>query len=116
MDSAEKQRKKKQQRENEKEEGNDIDDDVEEDSNKEYKDKNNKPEMFTWVAWERKDLKELADAVVEQLETRFSDCYPELNHLLHQRLDFGIIFYSLCGEAETTLPINKVTLAKVGVY
>ena len=116
MDAAEKQRKKKQRRENEKEEGNDIEDDDKEDGNKECEDKNNKPEMLTWVARERKDLKELADAVVEQLETRFANCYPELNHLLQQRRDFGIIFDSLCGETETTVPINKVTLAKVGVY
>ena len=103
--------------EDEKEEGNDIDDDDEKDGNKECEDKNNnKPEMFTWVARERKDLKELADEVVGQLETRFANCYPELNHLLHQRLDFGIIFDSLCGEAETTVPVNKATLAKVGVY
>ena len=82
MDAAEKQRKKKQRRENEKEEGNDIDDDDEEDDNKECKDKNNKPEMLTWVAWEvkncRMDLKELSDAIVEQLiETRFANCYPD---------------------------------------
>ena len=106
--------------EDEKEEANDIQDDDKEGGNKECKDKNNKPEMFTWVAREvkncGKDLKELADEIVEQLETRFANCYPEHNHLLHQRLDFGIIFYSLCGEAETTVPINKVTLAKVGVY
>ena len=102
--------------EDEKEEGNDIDDDDEEDGNKECEDKNNKPEMFTWVARERKDLKELADEIVEQLETRFANCFSELNHLLQQRLDFGIIFDSLCGEAKTTAPVNKVTLAKVGVY
>ena len=72
--------------------------------------------MFTWVARERKDLKELADEIVEQLETRFANCFSELNHLLQQRLDFGIIFDSLCGEAKTTAPVNKVTLAKVGVY
>ena len=81
MDAAEKQRKKKQRRENEKEEGNDIDDDHEEDGNKECEDKNNKPEMFTWVAREgknsRMDLKELSDAIVEQLETRFANCYPD---------------------------------------
>ena len=120
MDAAEEQRKKKQRREDEKEEGNDIEDDHEEDGNKECEDKNNKPEMFTLVAREvknyRKDLKELADEVVEQLETRFANCYPELNHLLQQRPDFGIIFDLLCGEAETTVPINKVTLAKVVVY
>ena len=48
-----------------------IDDDDEEDGNKECEDKNNKPEMFTWVAREvkncRMDLKELSDAIVEQL-------------------------------------------------
>ena len=81
MDAAEKQRKKKQRRENEKEKGNDLDDDDEEDGNKECEDKNNKPEMFTWVAREvkncRMDLKELSDAIVEQLETRFANCYPD---------------------------------------
>ena len=81
MDAAEKQRKKKQRRENEKEEGNDIDDDGEEDGNKECEDKNNKREMFTWVAREvkncRMDLKELSDAIVELLETRFANCYPD---------------------------------------
>ena len=94
MDAAEKQRKKKQRRENEKEEGNDIDDDDEEDGNKECEDKNNKPEMFTWVAREvkncRMDLKELSDAIVEQLETRF-------NLLI-------------------ALLTDKVTPVKVGVY
>jgi actin-like ATPase involved in cell morphogenesis len=30
----------------------------------------------------RKDLKELADEIIEQLETRFANCYPELNHLI----------------------------------
>ena len=101
----------------EKEEGNDIDDDREEYGNKECEDKNNKPEIFTWVAREvkncRKDLKELAHAIVEQLETRFANCYPEVNQLLHQCLDFGISFDSL-GEATTTVPVNKVTFAKVG--
>ena len=95
----------------EKEEGNDIEDEDKEDSNKECEDKNNKPEMFTWVAREvkncKKDLKELADEIVEQLETRFANCYPELNHLLQQRLDFGIIFDPLCGEAETTSCSHK---------
>ena len=58
-----------------------IDDDDEEDCNKECEDKNNKPEMFTRVAREvkncRMDLKELSDAIVEQLETRFANCYPD---------------------------------------
>ena len=87
MDAAEKQRKKKQRRENEKEEANDIDDDDEEDGNQECEDKNNKPEMFTWVAREvnncRMDLKELSDA--------------------KQGLLIAIL-------------TDKVTLAKVGVY
>ena len=68
--------------------------DNDEDGNKEGEDKKDKAEMFTWDAQEvqdcRKDIKELADEIIEQLEARFANCYPERNRLLHHCLDFGI--------------------------
>ena len=80
----------------------------------------NQPEIFEWTAREvndcRDDLRDLAIKLIEELDNRFGTSYPELNHLLHKCLDFGIIFNSLCGVRDTqeAVPVNKVALAKVG--
>jgi hypothetical protein len=67
-------------------EGDDDKEDDEEDDDEEEEAKKDMAKMFTWVAREvkdcGKDLKERADEIIEQLETRFANCYPELNHLI----------------------------------
>jgi hypothetical protein len=67
-------------------EGDDDKEDDEEDDDEEEEAKKDKAEMFymgrTGSERLRKDLKELADEIIEQLETRFANCYPELNHLI----------------------------------
>ena len=75
---------------------------------------------FTWVAREpndcRKDLKELATGILEELDERFKNSFPELNNLLHHCLDFGILLNGVCCKRENKkkISVNQSMFAKLG--
>ena len=75
---------------------------------------------FNWIAREpsdcRDDLKKLAGDILQELDTRFERSFPDLNNLLHQCLDFGILLNGICGKRadEKKIPVNQSKFAKQG--
>ena len=79
--------------------------------------RNGKP--IEWKAREPddclKDLKSLAESMIEELDKRFENCFPALNSLLHECLDFRLLFQELCGTRHGSKhPVNKAKYAAYG--
>lgn len=75
---------------------------------------------YQWKAREVKDcktdLKSLATGMINELDERFTNCSPEINHLLHACLDVNVLLPALVRKRKDPrkTPVNRNKFAKLG--
>eukprot|EP00794_Sanderia_malayensis_P002259 gene2259-2590_t len=75
------------------------------------------------VRWEAREIKEcvsdlqdLAEKLVSEMDERYKSSFSDLNILLSECLDFGMLVEGLCGEKEGPAhPVSKKEFSKLGL-